>query len=73
MGVEVWCLIINVLTQIFGREIKAQYLFEKETSEIKYPQWQDGSFSSDFNIGLHSYISLLKIPSMDAFDEGITH
>ena len=46
------------------RETKAQHLFEKETSEIKYPQWQDGTFASDFNIGMHSYIPLLTIPSM---------
>ena len=42
------------------REIKAQYLFEKETSEIKFPQYQDGSFSSNFKLGLHDYLSLLK-------------
>lgn len=52
------------LIQIEFLEIKAQYLFEKEISELKYPQWQDGSFSSDFQIGLHSYISLLKIPTL---------
>ena len=41
------------------REIKAQHLFEKETSEMQFPQWQDGSFSSNFKLGLHAYLSLL--------------
>jgi len=45
-------------------EIRAQYLFEKETSEQKYPQWQDGSFSSDFQLGLHEYMSLLSIRTL---------
>lgn len=45
-------------------EIKGQYLFEKETSETKYPQWQDGSFSSDMKLGLHEYLSLLKTPTL---------
>ena len=40
-------------------EIKAQYLFEKETAEIKYPDLQDGSFSSNFKLGLYEYTSLL--------------
>lgn len=42
------------------REIKAQYLFEKETSEIKYPDLQDGSFSSNFKLGARDYLSLLR-------------
>ena len=42
------------------REIKAQYLFEKETSEIKFPQYQDGSRKSNFKLGLHAYLSLLQ-------------
>lgn len=45
-------------------EIKAQYLFEKETSEKMFPQWQDGSFMSDFRLVLHGYLSLLKARSM---------
>ncbi|KAL0065134.1 hypothetical protein AAF712_007970 [Marasmius tenuissimus] len=40
------------------REIKAQYLFEKETSEARFPQYQDGSFSSNFSLGLREYLSL---------------
>ncbi len=41
------------------REIKAQYLFEKETSEINFPQYQDGSRMSAFKLGLYDYLSLL--------------
>lgn len=41
------------------REIKAQYLFEKETSRIKYPQFQDGTFKSNFKLGLYDYMSLI--------------
>lgn len=48
------------LVQIEYLEIKAQYLFEKEISEIKFPQYQDGTFSSNFKLGLHDYLSLLR-------------
>lgn len=41
------------------REIKAQYLFEKETSTLKYPQYQDGSFSSDMKLAVNAYLSLI--------------
>ncbi len=41
------------------REIKAQYLFEKETAALKYPQYQDGSFMSGFKLGFYDYLSLL--------------
>ncbi|KAG6842307.1 hypothetical protein C0991_010595 [Blastosporella zonata] len=47
------------LVQIEFLEIRAQYLFEKETSEAKFPQFQDGSFSSNFKLGLFDYLSLL--------------
>lgn len=40
-------------------EIKAQYLFEKELSETKFPQYQDLSFASQFKLGFYSYLSLL--------------
>lgn len=43
---------------IWNREIKAQCIFEKETSEMKFPQYQDGSFKSNFKLGLLDYISL---------------
>ncbi|EEB97000.1 hypothetical protein MPER_03769, partial [Moniliophthora perniciosa FA553] len=35
------------------REIKAQYVFEKETSEARVPQFQDGSFASNFKLAVH--------------------
>jgi sugar porter (SP) family MFS transporter len=47
------------LVQIEFLEIRAQYLFEKETSEIKFPQYQDGSWSSNFKLGFYDYLSLL--------------
>lgn len=51
--------VITVINSLH-REIKAQYLFEKETSEIKFPQYQDGTFSSNFKLGFYDYLSLLK-------------
>ncbi|EJF64753.1 general substrate transporter [Dichomitus squalens LYAD-421 SS1] len=48
------------LVQIEFLEIKAQYLFEKETAALKYPDLQDGSWKSDFKLGLYDYISLLR-------------
>ncbi|KAG6335664.1 hypothetical protein ID866_3422 [Astraeus odoratus] len=48
------------LVQIEFLEIKAQHVFEKETSALNFPQFQDGSFSSNFKLGLYDYISLLK-------------
>ncbi|PPQ64606.1 hypothetical protein CVT26_002004 [Gymnopilus dilepis] len=47
------------LVQIEFLEIRAQYLFEKETSELKFPQYQDGSFSSNFKLGFYDYLSLI--------------
>ena len=47
-----------------NREIRAQYLFEKETLEIKFPQYQDGSFMSNFKLGFFDYLSLLRERSM---------
>lgn len=41
-------------------EIKAQYLFEKEIAEERYPNLQDGSFISDFKLGVYGYWSLLR-------------
>jgi sugar porter (SP) family MFS transporter len=52
------------LVQIEFLEIKAQYLFEKETSEIRFPQYQDGSFSSNFKLGFYAYFSLLRDRSL---------
>ncbi|KAI0710230.1 general substrate transporter [Earliella scabrosa] len=48
------------LVQIEFLEIKAQHLFEKETAELKYPDLQDGSFKSNFKLGLYEYLSLLR-------------
>ncbi|KAI0777078.1 general substrate transporter [Irpex lacteus] len=47
------------VVQIEFLEIRAQYLFEKETAAMKYPQFQDGSFASSFKLGLYDYMSLL--------------
>jgi sugar porter (SP) family MFS transporter len=47
------------VVQIEFLEIKAQYVFEKETSAMRFPQFQDGSFVSDFKLGLYDYMSLL--------------
>lgn len=51
------------LVKIEFLEIKAQYLFEKETSAVKFPQYQDDSFASGFKLGLHEYLSLLTSKS----------
>ncbi|KAK7690940.1 hypothetical protein QCA50_006043 [Cerrena zonata] len=47
------------LIQIEFLEIKAQYLFEKEISAVKFPQYQDGTFASDFKLAVFDYMSLL--------------
>jgi len=48
------------LVRIEFLEIRAQYLFEKETSEEKFPQYQDGTWSSNFKLGLYGYLSLIR-------------
>ncbi|KAI6042511.1 general substrate transporter [Pisolithus marmoratus] len=48
------------LVQIEFLEIKAQYLFEKETNALRFPQYQDGTFRSGFLLGLHAYLSLIR-------------
>ncbi|KAI4727376.1 putative MFS monosaccharide transporter [Aureobasidium sp. EXF-10728] len=45
-------------------EIKALRDFEVETARKKYPQYQDGSFKSNFLIGFHDYASLITNPSL---------
>ncbi|PFH53022.1 hypothetical protein AMATHDRAFT_79415 [Amanita thiersii Skay4041] len=52
------------LVQIEFLEIRAQHLFEKETSELRFPQFQDGSFLSNFKLGLYQYWSLLRNRSL---------
>ncbi|KAJ5101369.1 hypothetical protein NUU61_003591 [Penicillium alfredii] len=54
----------DLLVRIEFLEIKSLHLFECEVAAEKYPQWQDGSFSSRFNIGLHDYLSLVTNPSL---------
>ncbi|PCH42530.1 general substrate transporter [Wolfiporia cocos MD-104 SS10] len=48
------------VVQIEYLEIRAQYLFEKEISEINFPEYQDGSFKSNFKLGFYGYLSLLR-------------
>ncbi|CAA7267023.1 unnamed protein product [Cyclocybe aegerita] len=48
------------LVQIEFLEIRAQYLFEKETAELRFPQYQDGTFASNFKLGFFDYVSLLR-------------
>ncbi|KAI4741599.1 putative MFS monosaccharide transporter [Aureobasidium sp. EXF-12298] len=45
-------------------EIKALRDFEVETARKKYPQYQDGSFKSNFLIGFYDYASLITNPSL---------
>ncbi|KAF7327805.1 General substrate transporter [Mycena kentingensis (nom. inval.)] len=52
------------LVQIEFLEIKAQYIFEKETSEKRFPQYQDGTWASGFKLGFFSYWSLLQEKSL---------
>lgn len=44
----------------FSREIRAQHLFEKEVSERRFPDYQDGSWSSNLRLGLYEYLSLIR-------------
>ncbi|KAJ7494772.1 general substrate transporter [Mycena galericulata] len=52
------------LVQIEFLEIKAQHIFEKETNERRFPNYQDGSFSSNFKLGFFAYWSLLRERSL---------
>lgn len=45
-------------------EIKAQREFEVVRAKEKYPQYQDGSFTSNFMIGLNDYLSLVTNKSL---------
>jgi len=45
-------------------EIKALATFEQQRDAQKYPQYQDGSFKSNFMIGLNDYMSLLTNKSL---------
>ncbi|KAK7203971.1 putative sugar transporter, high affinity [Myxozyma melibiosi] len=45
-------------------EIKAQRVFDTETSQRLFPQYQDHSFKSDFMLGFHAYARLLTSPTL---------
>lgn len=45
-------------------EVKAQHLFERETSIAKFPNYQDGSFMSNLKLGFHEYASLVTNRSL---------
>ncbi|KAI0070424.1 general substrate transporter [Panus rudis PR-1116 ss-1] len=52
------------LVQIEFLEIKAQYLFEKETSAVRFPQYQSGSWSDNFKLAVYDYLSLVTTRSL---------
>ena len=54
----------NIGVQVEFLEIKALREFERRTAEARYPQYQDGSFKSNFMIGLNEYKSLVTNPSL---------
>ncbi|PYH70823.1 putative MFS monosaccharide transporter [Aspergillus vadensis CBS 113365] len=54
----------DILVRIEYLEIKSLKMFEEETAKKKYPQYQDGSFKSNFMIGFHDYLSLITNPSL---------
>ncbi|KAJ5771173.1 uncharacterized protein N7511_003224 [Penicillium nucicola] len=54
----------DLLVRIEHLEIKSLYLFEKEVAAEKYPNYQDGSFSSRFKIGFYDYCSLVTNKSL---------
>jgi hypothetical protein len=45
-------------------EIKALREFEKVRAAEKYPKYQDGTFKSNFMIGVNEYLSLVTNPSL---------
>ncbi|GKZ22429.1 hypothetical protein AbraIFM66951_004650 [Aspergillus brasiliensis] len=54
----------DILVRIEFLEIKSLKMFEEETAKKKYPQYQDGSFKSNFMIGFYDYLSLVTNPSL---------
>ncbi|KAI0322572.1 general substrate transporter [Amylostereum chailletii] len=52
------------LVQIEFLEIKAQRIFEHEMSVARFPQYQDGSFKSNFKLGAYGYLSLIQNKSL---------
>ncbi|KAG8992509.1 hypothetical protein FRB94_011536 [Tulasnella sp. JGI-2019a] len=47
------------LVQLEHLEVRAQKLFEQETSAEKFPDYQDGSFRSRFLLDFYGYVSIL--------------
>lgn len=45
-------------------EVKAQAMFEQETSIAKFPKYQDKTFMSNLKLGYHQYASLLTNRSL---------
>lgn len=45
-------------------EIKAQHMFEVETSVVKFPDYQSGSVTDNFKLGFYAYASLLTNKSL---------
>lgn len=54
----------DLLVRIEHLEIKSLYMFERETAAEKYPHLQDGSFKSNFKMGLNDYMSLITNKSL---------
>ncbi|KAH7354878.1 general substrate transporter [Rhexocercosporidium sp. MPI-PUGE-AT-0058] len=52
------------LVQLEYLEIKAQHMFETETSIAKFPDYQSGSFSDNLKLGFYAYASLLTNKSL---------
>ena len=53
----------NELIQIEFLEIRAQHLFEQETSALNFPEYQDRSLLSNLKLGFYDYLSLLRSKS----------
>lgn len=54
----------DIKVRIEFLEIKALRDFERLRAAEKYPNLQDGSFSSNFKMGINEYMSLLTNPSL---------
>ncbi|KAG8875663.1 hypothetical protein FRB97_004824 [Tulasnella sp. 331] len=50
----------DTLVQLEHLEVRAQKLFEQETSIEKFPNYQDGSFKSRFLLDFYGYLSILR-------------
>lgn len=48
------------LVQLEHLEVRAQKMFEEETSREKFPDYQDGSFKSRFLLDYYGYLSILQ-------------